>query len=55
MCHLDTRKKFFFSENIQSLEQPPQGHSGIPIAEGFSNVIARVIDNLVWAPLPMVG
>lgn len=41
MLHLDIRKKFFYNESIQSLEQPPQWHSGTPIAGGFSHAIAQ--------------
>lgn len=55
MANLDITKKFSYSENSQLLEQPPQWHSGIPIAGGFSNAVAQVIDNLIWAPLPMEG
>lgn len=35
------KKEIFYSENIQLLEQPPQWHSGIPIAGGFSDKVAQ--------------
>ncbi|KAK4833065.1 hypothetical protein QYF61_027727 [Mycteria americana] len=38
--HLDTRK-FFQSESNHSLEQPPQGHSKVPIAGGFQDAVGQ--------------
>ncbi|KAK4829313.1 hypothetical protein QYF61_003189, partial [Mycteria americana] len=39
--HLDIRNKFFYSENDQSLEQPPQGHGRVLITGGFQAAIGQ--------------
>ncbi|KAK4828698.1 hypothetical protein QYF61_000536 [Mycteria americana] len=39
--HLDIRKKLFYSENNQSLKQPPQGRAAVPIAGGFQDATGQ--------------
>ena len=39
--YLEIRKNYFYSENNQSLEQPPQGHGRDLIAGGFQDAMAQ--------------
>ena len=38
---LDTRKKFFYSENLHSLEQPARGRGRVPLAGDFQHVTGQ--------------
>ncbi|XP_074677350.1 uncharacterized protein LOC141922118 isoform X2 [Strix aluco] len=38
--HLNVRE-IFYSENNYSMEQPPQGHGGVPVAGGFQHVAGQ--------------
>ena len=35
------KRENFYSENNQSLEQPPQGHGTVPIARGFQDATGQ--------------
>lgn len=39
--NLNVKDNFFYIENNQSVEQPPQGHGGDPITEGFQDTTGQ--------------